>query len=87
MRFSSKSYKDKRKVEHPREECLVFEGTHPALVTQEVWDIVQRVRQNRRRPTKMTFPHSGQFPLLPADLPLDLSGLPAADVLRELPGV
>ena len=53
MRFSSKSYKDKRKVEHPREECLVFEGTHPALVTQEVWDIVQRVRQNRRRPTKM----------------------------------
>lgn len=53
MKFSSKSYKDKRKVEHPREECLVFEGTHPALVTQEVWDIVQRVRQNRRRPTKM----------------------------------
>jgi ribosomal protein L32 len=53
MRFSTKSYKDKRKVEHPREECLVFEGTHPALVTREVWDIVQRVRQNRRRTTKM----------------------------------
>lgn len=53
MRFSTKSYKDKRRVEHPKEECLVFEGTHPALVTQEVWDIVQRVRQNRRRPTKM----------------------------------
>ena len=53
MRFSTKSYKDKRKVEHPKEECLVFEGTHPALVTQEVWDIVQRVRRNRRRPTKM----------------------------------
>ncbi len=53
MRFSSKSHKDKRKVEHPREECLVFERTHPALVTQEVWNIVQRVRQNRRRPTKM----------------------------------
>lgn len=53
MRFSTKSYKDKRRVEHPKEECLVFEGTHPALVTQEVWDIVQRVRQDRRRPTKM----------------------------------
>ena len=53
MRFSSKSYKDKRKVERPREECLVFEGTHPALVTQEIWDIVQRVRQNRRCPIKM----------------------------------
>lgn len=53
MKYSTKSYKDKRHVEHPKEECLVFEGTHPALVTQEVWDIVQRVRQNRRRPTKM----------------------------------
>ena len=53
MRFSTKSYKDKRKVEHPKEECLVFEGTHPALVTQEICGIVQRVRQNRRRPTKM----------------------------------
>ncbi len=29
MRFSTKSYKDKRHVEHPKEECLVFEGTHP----------------------------------------------------------
>ena len=53
MKYSTKSYKDKRHVEHPKEECLVFEGTHPALVTQEVWDIVQRVRQNKRRPTKM----------------------------------
>ena len=49
MRYSTKSYKDKRKIERPREECLVFENTHPALVTKEVWDIVQRVRQNKRR--------------------------------------
>ena len=53
MKYSTKSYKDKRRVEHSREECLVFKDTHPALITQEVWDIVQRVRQNRRRPTKM----------------------------------
>ena len=53
MKYSSKSYKDKRRVEHSREECLVFKDTHPALITQEVWDIVQRVRKNRRRPTKM----------------------------------
>lgn len=31
----------------------MFEGNHPAWVTQEVWDIVQQVRQNRRRPAKM----------------------------------
>ena len=53
MKYSTKSYKDKRWVEHSREECLVFKDTHPALITQEVWDIVQRVRKNRRRPTKM----------------------------------
>ncbi len=27
MRYSTKSYKDKRRIEHPREECLVFENT------------------------------------------------------------
>lgn len=53
MKYSTKSYKDKRRVEHSREECLVFKDTHPALITHEVWDIVQRVRKNRRRPTKM----------------------------------
>ena len=53
MKYSTKSYKDKRRVEHSREECLVFENTHPALITQEVWDIVQRIRKNRRRLTKM----------------------------------
>lgn len=53
MKYSTKSYKDKRRVEHSREECLVFKDTHPALITQEVWDIVQRVRKNRRRLTKM----------------------------------
>ena len=52
-RFSTKSYKDKRKIEHPREKCLVFENTHPAIIPKEVWDIVQRVRKNKRRRTKM----------------------------------
>ena len=52
-RFSTKSYKDKRKIEHPREECLVFENTHPAIIPKEIWDIVRRVRKNKRRRTKM----------------------------------
>jgi len=52
-RFSTQSYKDKRKIEHPREECLVFENTHPSIITKEIWDIVQRVRKNKRRRTKM----------------------------------
>ena len=53
LRYSTRSYKDKRKVEHPREECMVLENTHPALVSREVWDIVQRVRQHKRRRTNM----------------------------------
>jgi len=52
-RFSTRSYKDKRKIEHAREECLVFENTHPDIVSKEVWDIVQQVRKNKRRRTKM----------------------------------
>ena len=50
MKYSTKSYKDKRRVEHPREECLVFENTHSALVTQEVWDIVALLTKSRSAP-------------------------------------
>ena len=53
MKYSTKSYKDKRRMEHPRDECMVIEGSHEALIDKETWDIVQRVRQHRRRPTKM----------------------------------
>ena len=31
----------------------MFENTHPAIISKEVWDIVQRVRKNKRRRTKM----------------------------------
>ena len=27
------------------EERLVFENTHPAIISKEIWDIVQRVRR------------------------------------------
>lgn len=31
---------------------MVFEHTHEALISRETWEIVQRNRQNRRRPTR-----------------------------------
>ena len=31
----------------------MFENTHPAIITKEIWDIVQRVRKDKRRRTKM----------------------------------
>ncbi len=36
-----------------REECLVIEGSHEPLIDRETRDIVQRVRRNKRRLTKM----------------------------------
>lgn len=53
MKYSTKSYKDKRKVEHPREDCMVIEGSHEAIIDKETWEIVQRVRQHKRRRTNM----------------------------------
>ena len=53
LRYSTKSYKDKKKRERPRSEWLIFEHTHEALVDQETWDIVQEVRSHKRRRTNM----------------------------------
>ena len=53
LRYSTKSYKDKKKCERPKSEWLIFEHTHEALVDQETWDIVQEVRSHKRRRTNM----------------------------------
>lgn len=53
MKYSTKSYKDKRVVARPREECIIIEGSHEPLIDRETWDIVQQVRQHKRRRTNM----------------------------------
>lgn len=53
MKYSTKSYKDRRKVEHLKDDCMVIESSHEAIIDRETWDIVWRVRQNKRHPTKM----------------------------------
>lgn len=53
FRTTVKSYKNKKKIQNPEDKWVVFENTHEALVTQEQWDIVQKNRQQRRRPTRM----------------------------------
>ena len=40
-------------MRNPSEARVVFENTHEALVSKETWEIVQKNRQNRCRPTKM----------------------------------
>ena len=52
LRTTTISYKNKTTVHRPESECAVVENTHPALITQEQWDIVQEVRTHKKRTPK-----------------------------------
>ena len=47
------SYKNKKQVIKPREEWIVHENAHPAIIERELWETVQRIRQGRHKRTKM----------------------------------
>lgn len=47
------SYKDKRQVDVPKNEQYRFENTHEAIIDQETWDAVQKVREGKRRRNNM----------------------------------
>jgi len=47
------SYKDKRTIEVPKNEQYRFENTHEAIINQETWDAVQKVREGKRRRNNM----------------------------------
>ncbi len=58
LRSTSLSYKNKKLVRRPEDEQITVENTHPALVSQELWDIVQDVRQHKKRiPKQMEEPN------------------------------
>ena len=48
LRTRTKSYKDKRKVDNSKEDWLVFKNTHEAIIDQETFDIVQKIRSHKR---------------------------------------
>ena len=48
LRTRKKSYKDKRKVDSPKEDWLIFKNTHEAIIDQETFDIVQKMRSHKR---------------------------------------
>ena len=54
-----KSYKNKKQMHNDREEWQIFENTHEAIIDQETFDIVQKIRDGRRRLTPM-----GEMPIL-----------------------
>lgn len=48
----SKSFKNKRRLENPEENHMIFEGVHMAIIDRQTWEMVQRIREGtkRRRP-------------------------------------
>ena len=54
-----KSYKQKKKLKNDPSEWQIFENTHEAIIDQEIYNIVQRIRDGRRRVTPM-----GEMPIL-----------------------
>ena len=49
FRSHKQSYKDKTPVMNPKEEWLIFENTHEAIVDKETWELAQKLRKTPRR--------------------------------------
>lgn len=52
FRSTTRSFKDKTKVERPKEEWKVFENTHEAIIDNETFALVQELRSHKRRPNR-----------------------------------
>ena len=52
QKVTTVSYKNRTVVKRPKEEWVVIENHHPAIVDIEVFDAAQRLRDGRRRRTK-----------------------------------
>ena len=61
FRSTTKSFKNKKKIERPPEEWQIFKDMHPAIIDRETFALVQELRKHRRRPTKsgIVSPFSG----------------------------
>ncbi len=53
FRTKKKSYKSKKKLDLPPEEWVIFENTHEAIIDNDTYETVQRIRSAKRRPTDM----------------------------------
>ena len=53
-----KSYKVHKTIYNSPDQCKVFEGTHEAIIDKETFEIVQKIRAGKRRPTRM-----GEMPM------------------------
>ena len=54
-----KSYKQKKQMKNDPSEWVIFEDTHEAIIEEPVFEVVQKIRDGRRRLTPM-----GEMPIL-----------------------
>ncbi len=48
-----KSYKNKKTIRLPREDWVIFKNTHEAVIDEDTYETVQRIRQSKRKQTDM----------------------------------
>ena len=52
FRTTRKSFKNEKKIERNPSEWKVFKNIHPAIISEEDFNLVQELRKNKRRPNK-----------------------------------
>jgi len=86
LRTTTLSYKNKKAVYHDESEQILVEDTHEALITQEQWDMVQELRQRKKRtPKQMDEPNlfSGLVHCIDCGKPLVLHRAHTMDAIKN----
>ena len=86
LRTTTLSYKNKKAVYHDESEQILVENTHEALITQEQWDMVQELRQRKKRtPKQMEEPNlfSGLVHCIDCGKPLVLHRAHTMDAIKN----
>ncbi|MCH5298477.1 MAG: recombinase family protein [Ruminococcus sp.] len=52
FRSTTKSFKNKKRVDRPESDWVIFENTHPAIIDRDTFALVQKIRESRHRQTR-----------------------------------
>ncbi len=52
FRYTTKSFKSKKRIEKSQEDWKIFSDTHPAIISREDFALVQELREHKRRPNR-----------------------------------
>ena len=63
FKTTSKDYRTKKRVMNDEEKRKIFDDTHPAIIDANTFEVVQKIRQNKRRRTA-----TGRFQLFSGKL-------------------